>query len=279
MIKNKRGSITIEAAISLPIFIFCIFTIAFIIRIIYIQEKVQFAVTNAANEMAMYSYLYDKSGILETVNVVKGATQEEKEATDNNLYETLNSLTVIQDSIENIILEFQDVKDALEGATDPEEIDFKLNTSGGNVFQGITDTISKVSKSRQNIEESAKTAYSSIESGLSGFSQLFENNQNLIGFATYEGLKSFETVLGNACIKALMKNHLTDDDLRRYHIVDGYQGLDFGRSSYYVKDGIIDADNVIDVIVTYKIKVPVPIKIIDEIPMVQRVTVRAWTGK
>lgn len=278
MVKNKHGSVTIEAAVTLPIFIFCIFTIAFLIRIVYIQEKVQFALTNAANEMAMYSYLYDQTGILDTVDDVKKVTSEGKIATTENIAQMSNSFLVVQESINNVLLEFRDISEVV-GNMNSGEVNFTLNNSDGGIFEKVSEAASQVAESKENIENSVKSTYASIEKGVSSFNQLASNKSNIKGFVGYEGIKSIETVLGNACIKLLMKKNLTDADLESYFIVDGYGGLDFSRSSYFVKDSDINADNVIDVIVCYKIKVPVPIKIIDEIPLVQRVTVRAWTGK
>lgn len=279
MIKDRRGSITVEAAVALPIFVFCIVTMAFFIKIVFIHEKVQFALTDAANELALYSYVYDKTGLLGVVNDAKNATEEAKKAAEENFSNITDSAKSIKEQVENVLLEFQNIENAVKN-TAAVDVDIDGNTGGyTDIFSKISDAITKVSESRKNIEESVKSAYSSVETVINSFNSLLENRKSIEALAANKGIKFVEKALGNASIKALMKKHLTNDDLLRYHIVDGYDGLDFSKSSYFVKDSDIDTDNVIDVIVSYKIKIPVPVKIIDEIPVVQRVTVRAWTGK
>ncbi|WDV46943.1 pilus assembly protein [Clostridiaceae bacterium M8S5] len=60
--KNK-GSLTVEAAIVLPIFIFVIITVAMFIKVVYIQELVGHALKDSVNEMALTSYLFNVSGL------------------------------------------------------------------------------------------------------------------------------------------------------------------------------------------------------------------------
>jgi hypothetical protein len=60
-IKNsgrQRASVTVEAALTLPIFIFAILAIAYIIRILYAQAIIQTAMYNAADDMALSCYSF-----------------------------------------------------------------------------------------------------------------------------------------------------------------------------------------------------------------------------
>ncbi len=56
--KRQRGSLTVEAAIVLPIFICVFVSIIFLIKIVYVHEIIQHGITEAANEIASYSYVY-----------------------------------------------------------------------------------------------------------------------------------------------------------------------------------------------------------------------------
>ena len=63
-VNNKRkGSIVLETAIVLPIFISVILSITLLIKIIYTHEVIQYAISQTANELAAYSYLYHLSGV------------------------------------------------------------------------------------------------------------------------------------------------------------------------------------------------------------------------
>lgn len=53
-----KGAITVEAAISLPLFIIAIITFVFIIKVYYTHEIIQQAITGACNEMSLYTLLY-----------------------------------------------------------------------------------------------------------------------------------------------------------------------------------------------------------------------------
>lgn len=63
--KNTKGSITVEAAIVLPIFLCVIISIAFLIKVVYVNEKINYAINGTAEEMAAASYLYHVSGLQE----------------------------------------------------------------------------------------------------------------------------------------------------------------------------------------------------------------------
>ncbi len=56
--RNQNGSITVEAAIAVPIFICVFVSIIFLIKIVYVHEIIQHAITEVADEVASYSYIY-----------------------------------------------------------------------------------------------------------------------------------------------------------------------------------------------------------------------------
>lgn len=62
-----------------------------------------------------------------------------------------------------------------------------------------------------------------------------------------------------------------DKKIKRLNINDGMSGLDMSMSSFF-EDDIND----IDIVVRYKIDIPVPIKIFPALHIVQRATVKAW---
>jgi len=98
-------------------------------------------------------------------------------------------------------------------------------------------------------------------------------------FAQY----AFESMKTEACIPAVklfVKKYLetdlkkdADKMLKELNVKDGFNGLDFGLSSFF-KDG----NNNIDIVVTYTLDIPVPVKIISGLPVTQRATVKAWLG-
>ncbi|QNU68860.1 pilus assembly protein [Ruminiclostridium herbifermentans] len=83
--KNCRGSITVEAAILLPIFIAAIMTFVFIIKVYYVHEIVQQAITSACEEMSLYSLLYYETNADELISGLEKFTssQEDDKAIEN----------------------------------------------------------------------------------------------------------------------------------------------------------------------------------------------------
>lgn len=72
--QNCRGSITVEAAILLPIFIAAIMTFVFIIKVYYVHEIVQQAITSACDEMSLYSLLYYETNADELISSLEKFT-------------------------------------------------------------------------------------------------------------------------------------------------------------------------------------------------------------
>lgn len=61
--KMKIGSITVEAALVIPIFALAMLTLAFIMRLVYIDETIKNSLNHVANNVSQYSYLYKKMGL------------------------------------------------------------------------------------------------------------------------------------------------------------------------------------------------------------------------
>mgnify|MGYP000975478715 CR=1 FL=1 len=63
----EKGSITVEAAIMLPLFIIAIMVFAFILKVYYVNEIVQNAITGASRQMSVYSLIYYKTNAEEVL--------------------------------------------------------------------------------------------------------------------------------------------------------------------------------------------------------------------
>ncbi|SFS06275.1 TadE/TadG family type IV pilus assembly protein [Anaeromicropila populeti] len=58
IILNEKGSMTVEAAIVFPIFIFAVISIVFFFQIILFQLQLQYGLNQTAREISQYSYIY-----------------------------------------------------------------------------------------------------------------------------------------------------------------------------------------------------------------------------
>lgn len=151
----------------------------------------------------------------------------------------------------------------------------------------IRDGIKSQSKLFQDHTSSIMNAYSS----LTNFGDFINTIDEISGNPADE-LKSlafmitagaFEDIKTELCIpfvKLYIKKYLrtetvkdADERMKNLNIVNGYNGLDFSLSNFFE-----DGDNDIDIIVRYRMDIPVPVKILPELVIVQRATVKAWLG-
>ena len=58
-IKKLRGSLTLEASLVLPVFLFCIIAFIYFLQVIIIHDNLQEAITNIGLEAAKYGYVYE----------------------------------------------------------------------------------------------------------------------------------------------------------------------------------------------------------------------------
>lgn len=65
-----KGSMTVEAALIMPVFIFAVLNLLSIVDIIRVHSNIQAAMTETAKEMAVYGYAYDKFTDGENNNLV-----------------------------------------------------------------------------------------------------------------------------------------------------------------------------------------------------------------
>lgn len=75
---NTKGSITVEAAILLPVFIIAIMIFVFIIKVYYTNEIMQHAITGACNEMSVYSLIYYETNADEVISSIEKFCNSQK---------------------------------------------------------------------------------------------------------------------------------------------------------------------------------------------------------
>lgn len=195
---NERGAIVVEATLSLTAFVFAIFMILSVVNICYIQARISLALNSAAKDISQYCYLYYKLGA---------------------------------DGVE---------KDWYEQTEDS-------NKLAKDTIDGIGEFINSMSETEQAINDlDFEAAYNSIESGIDNVDSLVTQYADklaedpkgfIIGMGKLAGNELKEeakVILGKVMAKAFMKKNLKsypadspDDFLRRYHVVDGMNGLDF----------------------------------------------------
>lgn len=219
---NERGAVVVEGIISLTTFMFAIFTLLSIVNICYIQARMMTALTSAAKEISQYSYFYYKFGIDELDAKMSAGTEDSRKLADN----TITGVASLMDSLGNVSNSFQ---------------------TGD--FEGMVD---QIEDDVDNIDSLVNQYADRIADDPKGF---------ILGMGKMMGNELKEegkAILCQALAKAFMKKNLKaspDDDpdafLKRYRVVGGMSGLNFEYTTF-LQNG---TSNLIQLVVTYKVKV------------------------
>lgn len=248
--KREEGSLTVEASLVLPIFICAVLTIGFFTKIIYTQETIQHAIDESVKEIASSSYIYYTSGIYDIDNTISSNLEERKARSEKHIDSILDCYKEIKNSI-------GEIKNSSAG----------VYQNIGNVGPSATlDSVDEITSQRKNVGTNVEDLGSVIQDIAR------DPRGEMISFASLvakAGYDEGKTVLGNTLMKHYIKKHgLTESRLKALNI----DKLDFSNSAYF------ENNQDIDVIVKYNVVIPLPIKFINHIPIVQRATARAWMG-
>jgi len=260
---SEKGAITVEASIVLPLFICVIISIAFLIRVVHTHQVIQHAICNTAGEMASSSYLYYISGLQE----MHGSIRDEID----------NKADIFRNHLSTVLEAYGDLNGFSNTAGDMSDLTESPNSSSG--FQGFLDEIDEFEGDFIYILDN----FSNLEDVLNEIADNPLDEFKSIAFFAAQGM--FENIKTELCIpivKLYMKKYLysgeerdADSRLKGLNIVDGLDGLDFSRSSFFE-----DKNNDIDIIVEYKMEIPVPVKILPKLLITQRAVAKAWlSGK
>ena len=124
--KKERGSITVEAALFLPVFLMAFLTIYNLVYFARAQMLMQYAADQAAKEVAQYSYILEKTGILESLDNLNSKT-ESFESDMNSIRENLET---IQSAGEKAV-QGQDVGNQIAG----------IKNAAGNTYNTVKEYV------------------------------------------------------------------------------------------------------------------------------------------
>ncbi len=218
--KANSGSMTVEAALVLPVALCIVLSVVFFIKTVYTHELVQHAITETAEELASAGYILHISGLGELNTGLESGMESRAQIFRNHI---------------------------------------------DTVFESF-DSLGGLFETREAVDTIAANPVDELK-----------NAACLLAGGVYDDLK---TQLFTPLVKMYLKKYLAsgssrevDQKLRALNIRNGFEGLDFSGSTF-----LTDEKNEIDIVVKYRINLPVPIKIVPEVEIVQRAAARAWMG-
>ena len=234
--KKERGAVVVEAIISMTTFMFAILIILSIADIAYVQSKMAVALNSAAKEISQYCYLYYKFQLDDANATLSEGTED----AEKNVTDTVDGLGAMMDS-------FGEAKAA--GQSGGNAIKNGDLASAENDFNGMIENIQNgATTGHQTVSNLADEIAADPKGFIIGMGKL-------AGRELGEGAKVY---LGQIMAKAFMSKNLkaaSDDDpdifLKRLHVIDGMDGLDFQYTSLMA----YGSSNEIHLVCTYQVRV------------------------
>ncbi|MBD7910126.1 TadE/TadG family type IV pilus assembly protein [Clostridium cibarium] len=121
MFKRNKGSITVEAALVVPIFALAMLTLAFIMRLVYIDETMKNSLSHTANNISEYSYLYERSGlkdIASSASTAMGDSADKVEEQKKVVLEALSKFNKIQTQEDVQMGDIAEINAQMQGNSD-----------------------------------------------------------------------------------------------------------------------------------------------------------------
>lgn len=260
--QDERGMIVVEAVISFTAFIMVCLGITFLINIFTLHNKVQFAINQAAHEIASYSYLADAFGVRDVLKQLDADFQKYTVNVDNaanQVCDTINQMQNFGSQAQGITGSFSNLSDLdINGVINQMK---ELKATGGAV----------VSSGKQSIAD-LKTMFSDPKGMLVGM--LYIGVEGL----TDTALRLVAEAAGGALTEKYMRSGGTDVDayLQNFGIENGYEGLDFSASSLFCDDNM----QMIDIVVEYDIDLSFITYVLPEskFHVIQRASIAGWAG-
>lgn len=269
--KRNRGSVTIEATLSLTTFLFFFIMLYNLLIVCITQARVSEAINNTAKELSQYSYLIGKTGLDRSIGNIQNQAQNNRtEVNENikNVAQVYSAMTNIKNDAQNTVADMES---------------FDVDT----IVQGSQEL-------KRSIEENGAQAQSAMGQLEETFTQMANDPRTFIlGIGQIGASEVFEIfkskyVAGPLAL-GLSKKHLRtsegesdaalEETLKRMRIVPGtkngttsyIKGLDFSQSTIFPY-----GSDEITIAVKYKIKI-IPLLPVDlEYEVCQKATTKGW---
>lgn len=248
VMRNKeKGAASIEATISLTIFVFVIMAIYMLINYCLVQAKVSYAINTTAKEMSQYSYFYHVFGLDDLDDkLANGKTQA---------VDTFNSFNqLLSDST-------AEIKEIEENPTD-----YFSSVLDGEKTEDLTEVYKQIQDVSANVSDVVNDPAEFIKSMAS-----------LAGEEAWEHVKS--NVIAAPLAKGMTRRHFgnstksADAYLKNLGVVDGFEGLNFNMTTMF-EDGSDD----IKIVVYYNVNLATGLPFDLNVSICQQASTRAWLG-
>lgn len=245
--KGSKGSSTVEAAIVLPFFLIVFLSFAYIIRVFFVYNTMQEALSEVGRRYGYISYFYHITGLKDYSDALNKAADDAQ-----------NTLSGQRDVLVNAFNAFNEA------------------VSGGSIQAGSMDDITAVLEKANYLSNTSSEVFNMIQNIVSD--PKAEIRLIITVFARNLNYKITNQLVGimakGSLAKELEKRVGTnkDDPAEALGITGGIRGLDFSQTDIFG-----DSESM-EFVVSYSVKAPVVFAFVPEIRLSNRVRIIAWTG-
>lgn len=245
-----KASLTLEAALVLPTVLFALFSLIYMIQVFYIHEQIQSTLVHSGEQMAVYAYAVDKSGLLDLEQDAYRKSMENREEISQRYSDT----DFVKSGFASLII--------------TENQSTKLQDS-----EPSSTTIENLAGAKAEWIQEISGGYTRVQDFMAFISILMEDLKTALpSLGLSEALPIVHEVVGEQLIAQAFASKYEDRQLESWGIIDGLEGLEFDGTCLMLGNEDLDFH------VRYKIRVPFLPEAFSVIEMEQAFTARAFTG-
>lgn len=247
MRKKEKGAASIEATISLTLFVFVIMAIYMLINYCLVQAKVSYAINTTAKEMSQYTYFYHVFGLDDLdAKLASGKSQA---------VETFSSFNKLLGDSEAEITEIKE-----------SPVDYFDTVLAGEKTEDLTEVYGQIQDVSSKITDVVNDPV-----------EFMKSMASLAGEEVWEHVKS--NVIAAPLAKGMTRRHFgnsaesADAYLEGLGVVDGFDGLNFNMTTMFE-----DASDDIKIVVYYNVDLATVFPFDLNVSICQQASTRAWLG-
>jgi hypothetical protein len=249
VIKGKergiKGSTTIEATIVLPMLLIVVFSMAYIIRIFFIYNIMQDALSEVGRRYGNMSYFYHVTGLKDYSDALNTAADEAE-----------TTLTGQKDTLVNAFDSFNGIISGSSGQA--------VSTDS---IMAVLDKADDLSQASSDANDLVRSIIADPKAELRMIITIFARKLN------YNVTNKLVSLMAKGSLgKELGKRLNTDDPASVLGIEGGLAGIDFEQTSIFG-----DSES-LEFVVSYTVKAPIVFMFTPDIKLSNRVKIIAWTG-
>jgi hypothetical protein len=232
------------------------FTLLFLIKIVFVYGVVQHAINQVAKEFASYSYLY---------SITMGPL-------DKGLADATAAGNAYFDSTaDTLMTTYNAASDLMESASSTADAG-----SGGDV-DALVSSLKTTADKGEALKDSLPATKEAVKGIISDPKKAFLSLAGVLASGAAENAK---TLICGEIVRAMSAEYIdsrrgtaeeANDRLEKLRVIGGLDGLDFSASKFFSK-GTMD----IDIVVCYSLEPFMPIKVLPDLNLVNRIYIRGW---